>query len=109
VEIKGSVVEGSHIIYIETWKSIEVIDVESTVPKSGLFNDLWDMRQDLVNGVQNQFDIPSLSWNSIGNTGLGITGSNSSPDRFTLWRNNLTGIAPSQASFINDLFFYYGL
>ena len=109
VEIKGTTIEGAHSIYIETWRSFGVVDVESTVPKSGLLYDLWDTRQDLVNGVQNQFDIPSLSWNSIGNTGLGVTGSNNAPDRFTLWRNNLTAVAPSQSSFINDLFFYYGL
>jgi hypothetical protein len=49
VEIKGTTVEGSHSIYIETWRSFGVVDVESTVPKSGLFYDLWDTRQDLVN------------------------------------------------------------
>jgi hypothetical protein len=108
VEIKSTAVEGAHSIYIETWKSIEVVDVESTVPMSGLFYDLFDSRNDLVNAKPGQIDIPILSWNLIANTGLGITGSNTAPDRFTLWRNNITGIATTQSSAINNLFFYYG-
>jgi hypothetical protein len=108
VEIKGTTVEGSHSIYIETWKSIEVVDVESTVPRSGLFYDLFDSRNDLVNAKPGQTDVPILSWNLIANTGLGITGFNTAPDRFTLWRNNITGIATTQSIAINNLFFYYG-
>ena len=108
VEIKGTAVEGVHSIYIETWKSIEVVDVESTVPRSGLFYDLFDSMNDLVNAKPGQTDVPILSWNLIANTGLGITGSNTAPDRFTLWRNNITGIATTQTSAINNLFFYYG-
>jgi Zn-dependent membrane protease YugP len=101
-------VEGVHSIYIESWRSEGVVDVESTVPKSGLFYDLWDTRQDLVNFANGQFDNPSISWSTITNTGLGIAGTNTAPDRFTLWRNNLTGVAAIQSSAINNLFFYYG-
>jgi hypothetical protein len=107
VEIKGTTVEGSHSIYIETWKSQGVVDVESTVPKSGLFNDLWDTRQDLVNGIQNQIDFPSTNWSAITNTGLGSAGTNTTPDRFILWRNNLIGTNPTQSVFITNLFSYY--
>jgi hypothetical protein len=108
VEIKSTAVEGAHSIYIETWRSIEVIDVESTIPKSGLFYDLFDSNNDLVNAKPSQFDVPILPWNIIANTGLGLAGSNTTPDRFTQWRTNLTGIFTTQSSGINDLFFYYG-
>jgi hypothetical protein len=108
VEIKGTGVEGSHSIYIEPWKSKEVVDVESTVPKSGLFYDLWDTKQDLVNNEFGRLDIPNLPWNTISNTGLGINGTNSAPDRFTLWRNNLTGKSTTQGTAITNLFSYYG-
>ena len=37
VEIKGTSIEGSHSIYIETWRSRGVIDVKSIVPKRRLF------------------------------------------------------------------------
>ena len=107
VEIKGTAVEGVHSIYIETWRSLGVVDVESTVPKSGLFYDLWDTRQDLVNGLSSQLEIPSINWNTITNTGLGSAGLNTAPDRFTLWRNNLIGTTPSQTVSITNLFSYY--
>jgi hypothetical protein len=42
IEIKGTTIEGSHSIYIETWRSTGVVDVESTIVRSGLFSDLWD-------------------------------------------------------------------
>jgi hypothetical protein len=107
VEIKGTGVEGSHSIYIETWKSKEVVDVESTVPKSGLFYDLWDTRQDLVNFTSGQFDLPATTWNTITGSGLGNQGPNIQPDRFTHWRNNLTALLPNQAASFNFLFQYY--
>ena len=109
VEIKGTTIEGSHSIYIETWRSIGVVDVESTIARSGLFFDLFDNMQDLVNGEPSYIDLPILPWYIIANTGLGISGNNTAPDRFTLWRNNLTGLSSSQSSAINNLFFYYGL
>jgi hypothetical protein len=107
VEIKSTAVEGSHSIYIETWRSFGVVDVESTVPKSGLLYDLWDTRQDLVNGLSGQLEIPSINWTAITNTGLGSAGPNTAPDRFTLWRNNLIGTNPSQSVSITNLFSYY--
>jgi hypothetical protein len=60
VEIKGTTVEGSHSIYIETWRTFGVVDVESMVPKSGLFYDLWDTRQDLLNNEFGRLDIRNL-------------------------------------------------
>ncbi len=109
VEIKGTAVEGVHSIYIENWKSLGVVDVESTVTKSGLFYDLFDTRQDEVNGLTNQFDFPILPWSSISNTGLGLSGSNTSPDLFLYWRNNLTGTNISQSFSISELFRFYGI
>jgi hypothetical protein len=107
VEIKGTVVEGSHSIYIETWRSEGVVDVESTNPKSGLIYDLWDTRQDLVNFTSGQFDLPTTTWNIITGSGLGSQGPNTQPDRFTQWRNNLTALLPNQATSFNLLFQYY--
>jgi hypothetical protein len=109
VEIKGTTIEGSHSIYIETWRSFGVVDVESTVPKSGLFYDLWDTRQDEVNSVTNQFDLPVLTWVNLNNTGLGISGPNNSPDLFLSWRNNLVSTNNSQSFFISELFRFYGI
>lgn len=107
VEIKGTAVEGVHSIYIEYWKSEGVVDVESTVPKSGLFYDLWDTRQDLVNANSSQPDMPIIPWNFIGSTGLGSTGGNTSPQRFNDWRNNLQNALPTQSIAIQQLFSYY--
>jgi hypothetical protein len=107
VEIKGTVAEGSHSIYIETWKSINVIDVESTILKSGLFYDLWDTRQDLVNDDPQRVDFPIITWIQISNTGLGINGGNSSPQFFNDWRNNLQNTIPFQSTSIQQLFSHY--
>jgi hypothetical protein len=107
VEIKGTTVEGSHSIYIETWRTFGVVDVESTVPKSGLFYDLWDTRQDLVNGISNRPDLPIIPWNIVGNSGLGSSGGNSSPQFFIDWRNNLQNTIPVQNSSIQQLFSFY--
>jgi hypothetical protein len=109
VKIKGTTIEGSHSIFIENWRSTGVVDVESTIVRSGLIFDLFDSRQDLVNGEPSYIDLPILPWNIISNSGLGISGNNTAPDRFTLWRNNLTGLSTSQSSAINNLFFYNGL
>ena len=109
VEIKGTTIEGAHSIYIETWKSINVADVESTLPKSGLFYDLWDTQQDLVNFVNGQLDIPTLTWSIISNTGLGISGPNNQPDNFLYWRNNLTAINLNQSFSVSELFRFYGI
>jgi hypothetical protein len=107
VEIKGTTVEGSHSIYIETWKSQGVVDVESTVPKSGLFNDLWDTRQDLVNKDPQRLDLPIIPWNQISNTGLGVLGGNSSPQLFNHWSSNLQNAVLPQSTSIQQLFTYY--
>jgi hypothetical protein len=107
VEIKSTAVEGAHWIYIETWRSEGVVDVESTVPKSGLFYDLWDTRQDFVNDDSQRLDIPIIPWNQISNTGLGILGGNSSPQLFNHWRNNLQNAVLPQSTPIQQLFTYY--
>ncbi len=73
VEIKSTAVEGAHSIYIETWKSLGVVDVESTVPKSGLFYDSWDTRQDLVNGEAGRFDLRLIHITSLLNNGNRLT------------------------------------
>ncbi len=109
VEIKSTAVEGAHSIYIETWKSKGVVDVESTVPKSGLFYDLWDTSQDLVNDEPFKTDLPVVPWNTINSTGLGSTGINTSPQFFNHWRNNLQNTALPQAVNIQLLFSYYEL
>jgi hypothetical protein len=58
------VVEGSHSIYIEKWRTFGVVDVESTVPKSGLFYDLWDTRQDLCDFQNHKIITPVKSQNT---------------------------------------------
>jgi hypothetical protein len=72
VEIKSTAVEGAHSIFIETWRSEGVVDLESTLPKSGLFYDLWDTQNDTVNGDPDNIEtvknisvgkiLPKLDW-----------------------------------------------
>jgi hypothetical protein len=107
VEIKSTTIEGSHSIYIETWSSEGVVDVESIVPKSGLFYDLWDTRQDFVNDDPQRLDLPIIPWNQISNTGLGVLGGNSSPQLFNHWRSNLQNAVLPQSTSIQQLFTYY--
>jgi hypothetical protein len=107
VEIKSTAVEGAHSIYIENWKSKDVVDVESTVPKSGLFYDLWDTRQDLVNDNPNFLEQTIIPWNIVSSTGLGNIGGNTSPQLFNNWRNNLQTVNPIQSTTIQLVFSFY--
>jgi hypothetical protein len=107
VEIKSTTVEGSHSIYIENWKSKDVIDLLSTVPKSGLLYDLWDTREDFVNNNTFWIDRPIISWSIVSSTGLGNSGGNTSPQFFNDWRNNLQNVVAPQSVSIQQLFSYY--
>ncbi len=99
---------GSHLVYIENWKSINNVVQVGTERKSGLFFDLIDNNKDLVNNVQGQFDVVSaLTWSNLSKAGLGISGANNSPELFSHWRQNLVGIYPQQTSGINSLFTWY--
>jgi hypothetical protein len=77
------------------------------VPKSGLFYDLWDTRQDLVNDNPNFLVQTIIPWNIISSTGLGNIGGNTSPQLFSNWRNNLQTVNPIQSTTIQLVFSFY--
>lgn len=107
-EIKSTSSISSNIIYIESWKSKDVVDKMSTIPMSGIFYDLYDGQNDFVNGTQGQVEmVQNISWENIGKTGLGKTGFNTSPELFSHWRTNLTSTNSNQAPQITNLFSWY--
>ncbi len=107
-EIKSTAFISSNIIYIETWKSKDVADKMSTIAMSGIFYDLFDGQNDLVNLQQNQLEnVQNITWENIAKTGLGKSGFINSPDEFWEWRTNLIQTNSSQLTQINNLFNWF--
>jgi hypothetical protein len=98
----------ANLIYVENWRSKNVVDMISTIPMTGIFFDLYDGQNDFINPPSNNLEIvQNISWESISKAGLGKSGFNNSPELFTHWRANLTSTNPSQTTPITNLFNWY--
>jgi hypothetical protein len=108
-EIKSTATTSSNLLYIETWRSKGVADKMSTISMSGIFYDLYDGQNDLVNPPSSSRleSVQNISWENIAKTGLGRAGFSSSPDKFSEWRSNLTQTNSAQSTAINNLFNWY--
>jgi hypothetical protein len=107
-EIKSTASISSNILFIENWQSINVVDMMSTIPKSGIFYDLYDTQDDYVNRNQSHLEtVQNISWENIAKAGLGKSGLNPSPELFTHWRANLTSTNGTQTTQITSVFTWY--
>ena len=110
-EIKSTATTSSNLLYIEAWRSTAVADKMSTITMTGIFYDLYDIQNDVVNPPQLSSSrlesVRNISWENIAKTGLGRAGFLSSPDEFSEWRSNLTQTNSAQSTAINNLFNWY--